>query len=73
VTLGVSQSTVVRFKEGILQTHAVIGELLESEETDVCVGGGDGVIGDSEEDAVWFPLLWVWSGVDDEGVWWDRM
>ena len=64
---------LVRFKEGILRTHAVIGELLESEEVDVCVRGGDGVIGDSEEDTVRFPLLWVWSRVDDEGVRRDRV
>ena len=53
--------------------HAVIRELSESEEADVCVGGGDGVIGDSEEDTVRFPLLRVWSRVDDEGVRRDRV
>ena len=51
----------------------VIWELSESEEADICVGGGDGVIGDKEEDTVQFSLLHVWSGVDDEGVQWDRM
>lgn len=49
------------------------GELLESDEADICVGGGDGVIGDNEEDAVQFPLLHVWSGVDEEGVRRDRV
>jgi hypothetical protein len=63
----------VRLEEGILVTCAVVGELLESEEADVCFGGRDGVIGDNEEGAGWLPLLWVWSRVDEEVVQWDRI
>jgi hypothetical protein len=71
--VGASQLTVVRLEEGILVTRAAVGELLESEEADVCFGGGDGVIGDNEEGAGWLPLLRVWSGVDEEGVRRDRI
>ena len=53
-----------------ISARAGIGELSESEDGVLCVVDGDGVMEDSGEVGGQLPLLLVWRGLGEEGVWW---